>query len=45
MLEKTIERNKRKNRKLWYRFYQRKMPTKIEKIRKRERKYRDEETD
>lgn len=45
MLQKTIERNKRKNRKLWYGYHERKTPTKAEKLRKTERKYRYAEID
>lgn len=40
MLKKNIEREERKNRKLWVGYYSRKTPTKKEKLDRIDRKYR-----
>lgn len=43
MLQKNIDREKRKERKTWSGLYTRKTPTKQEKMRKQERKYKGRE--
>ena len=40
MLQKNIDKEKRKNRKTWVGYYTRKTPTKTEKIKKFEKKYK-----
>jgi hypothetical protein len=41
MLQKNIDKEKRKNRKTWVGYYERKTPTKQEKIKKFEKKYKN----
>ena len=41
MLQKNIDKEKRKNRKTWVGYYERKTPTKQEKIKKVEKKYKN----
>jgi hypothetical protein len=40
MLQKNIDKEKRKDRKTWVGYYERKTPTKKEKMKKNEKKYK-----